>query len=93
MTTPIVIGIGGQKHSGKDTIASMLLYIHSVGPAAAKYNVWYEHYQNPKNLLRPPTSLACPHPKGNHYFDLHVHRLVLPVIELSMYLCGVCSQE
>lgn len=45
MATPIVIGIGGQKHSGKDTFASMLLYINQVGPAAAKYNVWYEHYQ------------------------------------------------
>lgn len=47
MATPIVIGIGGQKHSGKDTFASMLLYINRVGPAAAKYNVWYEMYQNP----------------------------------------------
>ena len=43
MTNPVVIGIGGQKHSGKDTFASMLLYIQSVGPAAAKYNAWYEY--------------------------------------------------
>lgn len=40
----VVIGIGGQKHSGKDTFASMLLYIHRVGPAAANYNNWYEHF-------------------------------------------------
>ncbi|MBP3201292.1 MAG: hypothetical protein J6M39_06555 [Lachnospiraceae bacterium] len=43
----IVIGIGGQKHSGKDTFASMLLYINSVGPAAANYNIWYEHFLIP----------------------------------------------
>ena len=41
----IVIGIGGKKHSGKDTFASMLFYINRVGPAAAKYNIWYEHFQ------------------------------------------------
>ncbi len=40
----IVIGIGGQKHSGKDTLASMLSYIHKVGPAAANYNTWYEYF-------------------------------------------------
>lgn len=45
MENNIVIGIGGQKHSGKDTFASMLLYIHYVGPAAANYNYWYESYQ------------------------------------------------
>lgn len=45
MESPIVIGIGGQKHSGKDTFASMLLYVNRVGPAAAKYNVWYESYR------------------------------------------------
>lgn len=45
MENNIVIGIGGQKHSGKDTFASMLLYIHQVGPAAANYNYWYESYQ------------------------------------------------
>lgn len=43
----VVIGIGGQKHSGKDTFASMLLYIHRVGPAAANYNTWYEHFTVP----------------------------------------------
>lgn len=43
----IVIGIGGQKHSGKDTFASMLLYIHRVGPAAANYNIWYECFTVP----------------------------------------------
>lgn len=43
----VVIGIGGQKHSGKDTFASMLLYIHRVGPAAANYNNWYEHFTVP----------------------------------------------
>lgn len=42
---PIVIGIGGKKHSGKDTFASMLFYINHVGPAAAKYNTWLEYYQ------------------------------------------------
>ena len=46
MENNIVIGIGGQKHSGKDTFASMLLYIHQVGPAAANYNYWYESYQH-----------------------------------------------
>ena len=55
MAIPIVIGIGGQKHSGKDTFASMLLYIHQVGPAAAKYNVWYEHYQKPNFSGRQTT--------------------------------------
>ena len=44
MINNIVIGIGGQKHSGKDTFASMLLYIDRVGPAAANYNTWYENY-------------------------------------------------
>ena len=56
MLNRIVIGIGGQKHSGKDTFASMLLYIHSVGPAAAKYNVWYEYYQNPNFSGRAMTT-------------------------------------
>lgn len=46
MKYPTVVGIGGQKHSGKDTFASMLFYINSVGPAAAKYNTWYEHFMN-----------------------------------------------
>lgn len=41
----IVIGIGGQKHSGKDTVASMLLYINHKGPAAAKYNEWAESWK------------------------------------------------
>lgn len=43
----VVIGIGGQKHSGKDAFASMLLYIHLVGPAAARYNNWYEYFTVP----------------------------------------------
>lgn len=47
MENNIVIGIGGQKHSGKDTFASMLLYIHNVGPATANYNTWYELCQKP----------------------------------------------
>lgn len=47
MENNIVIGIGGQKHSGKDTFASMLLYINNVGPAAANYNTWYELCQKP----------------------------------------------
>lgn len=47
MENNIVIGIGGQKHSGKDTFASMLLYIHNVGPAAANYDSWYSYYQKP----------------------------------------------
>lgn len=55
MAIPIVIGIGGQKHSGKDTFASMLLYIHRVGPAAAKYHVWYENYQKPSFSGRQTT--------------------------------------
>ena len=80
MTTPIVIGIGGQKHSGKDTIASMFLYIHSVGPAAAKYNVWYEHYQNPNFSGRQMTThfadslkVACSsmfHIKRELFYDM-----------------------
>lgn len=45
--TPILIGIGGKKHCGKDTFASMLFYINKVGPAAAKYNVWYEFFEKP----------------------------------------------
>ena len=45
MTNPVVIGIGGQKHSGKDTFASMLFYINHVGPAAATFNTWFEYYQ------------------------------------------------
>lgn len=52
----IVIGIGGQKHSGKDTFASMILYINAVGPAAAKYNSWYEFYQNPNFSCRIMTT-------------------------------------
>ncbi len=52
----IVIGVGGQKHSGKDTFASMLLYINGVGPAAAKYNSWYEYYQNPNFSSRAMTT-------------------------------------
>ena len=47
MMDNVVIGIGGQKHSGKDTFASMLLYIHRVGPAAASYNIWYECFTVP----------------------------------------------
>ena len=47
MKDDVVIGIGGKKHSGKDTFASMLFYINKVGPAAAKYNEWLESYKDP----------------------------------------------
>lgn len=35
-----IIGIAGQKNSGKDTVASMICYINSVGVAAANYQQW-----------------------------------------------------
>ena len=35
-----IIGIAGQKNSGKDTVASMICYINSVGVAAANYQKW-----------------------------------------------------
>lgn len=35
-----IIGIAGQKNSGKDTVASMINYIASVGFAAANYQNW-----------------------------------------------------
>ena len=35
-----IIGIAGQKNAGKDTVASMIVYIKSVGCAAAKYEQW-----------------------------------------------------
>ena len=47
MENNIVIGIGGQKHSGKDTFASMLLYINYVGPASANYAKWEEWFTTP----------------------------------------------
>lgn len=36
----VIIGIAGQKNSGKDTVASMINYIATVGCAAAKYEQW-----------------------------------------------------
>lgn len=36
----VVIGIAGQKNSGKDTVASMINYIATVGCAAANYQQW-----------------------------------------------------
>lgn len=36
----MIIGIAGNINSGKDTVASMLLYIHQVGKNNAKYADW-----------------------------------------------------
>ena len=36
----MIIGIAGNINSGKDTVASMLLYIHSVGKNKAKFADW-----------------------------------------------------
>lgn len=36
----MIIGIAGNINSGKDTVASMLLYIHTVGKNNAKYRDW-----------------------------------------------------
>ena len=37
---PIIIGINGKRQSGKDTIANMIAYIHSVGVTKANYKEW-----------------------------------------------------
>lgn len=37
-----LIGIAGVKNSGKDTVASMLSYIYTVGVASAKFSEWQE---------------------------------------------------
>lgn len=38
---PVIIGIAGTKHSGKDTIASIISYIMNIGIAKATYYNWY----------------------------------------------------
>ena len=35
-----IIGIAGQKNSGKDTLASMINYIFSAGVTRANYSDW-----------------------------------------------------
>ena len=36
----IIIGIAGQLNSGKDTVASMINYIHQQGVTKASYRDW-----------------------------------------------------
>ena len=48
----MIIGIAGKMNSGKDTVASMLNYIISVGKNKAKFSDWVikqEAYNNPSN--------------------------------------------
>lgn len=42
LNKPIIIGIGGNKNSGKDTAANMINYIMSVGAISANYQDWFE---------------------------------------------------
>lgn len=44
-----IIGICGRKQSGKDTIASMIVYILNVGTMNANYREWYIKYKDRKN--------------------------------------------
>lgn len=46
----IIIGIAGEKNSGKDTIANMISYIDKVGLTRANYKGWWEYYHNSKLL-------------------------------------------
>lgn len=77
----IVIGIGGKKHSGKDTFASMLLYINKVGPAAAKYNVWYEYYQNADFSSREMTTHFADSLKDACSVIFHIERKLFDDLE------------
>ena len=43
-TNKIIIAIAGDKGSGKDTIATMIEYIMSVGTAKANFREWYSRY-------------------------------------------------
>lgn len=52
MDSKIVIGIGGKKHCGKDTFASMLLYINHVGAASANYKTWFENWRESSFMYR-----------------------------------------
>ena len=46
----IIIGIAGEKNSGKDTIANMISYIDKVGLTRANYKGWCEYYNKTKLL-------------------------------------------
>lgn len=51
---PIIIGIAGRKQSGKDTVASMINYMMSVGLAQADYYTWVKKefvYKNSNNII------------------------------------------
>ena len=49
-TNKIIIAIAGDKGSGKDTIATMIEYIMSVGTAKANFREWYNRYTIAENL-------------------------------------------
>ena len=49
-TDKIIIAIAGDKGSGKDTIATMIEYIMSVGTAKANFREWYNRYTIAENL-------------------------------------------
>lgn len=51
----VIIGIKGRKGSGKDTIASMIHYIMSVGSSYATYDGWEKFDKSPKDDLDVPT--------------------------------------
>ena len=51
----VIIGIKGRKGSGKDTIASMIHYIMSVGPSYATYDGWEFANKQEKDELDVPT--------------------------------------
>lgn len=44
-----IIGICGRKQSGKDTVASMLIYILNAGVMRCSYREWYIKYKDKKN--------------------------------------------
>lgn len=46
----IIIGIAGEKNSGKDTIANIISYIDKVGLTRANYKGWCEYYNKTKLL-------------------------------------------
>ena len=50
----VIVGIKGNKGSGKDTVANMIRYIMSVGVTAANMNGWEIYNKSPKDELDVP---------------------------------------
>lgn len=55
MKKPVVIGIAGKAGAGKDTVASMFNYIHTVGLTKCKYDEWLTRYAVSPNRYKDKT--------------------------------------